>query len=467
MDKDSGAMTVFFSLLLISFLLVLNVCVEGIYAWKVKGAFAEQQEMTGEYALACYHKELWSQFHLFAIDGRFYKKMEPDLKTNWTRNGNPPLTTLCVQPKDVLTNTEVLKHEIREYMKYKETANILSSLKNALKGVEEESKSKKQGETIGQAKTEKSKETDDVKGDENKDYEQIKDPREGLSKLLSGNLLKLVLPAGHSLSKQKISIVYGTNSKESSHKINFFHPKSVEDVMKENKKNKAVSNLSTEGLSVAYAADVFSTAIDPPREKGVHYEMEYLIGGKDRDDKNLEAVVNKLLVIRFCLNYGYIIKDAGKNAQAEAMAAAIAGPVASVPGVVSGIRLLLLAAWSYGEAVVDVRGLLEGKKIALTKSKSTWRLSLSNLSKLNGTAKSVKNGIGYKEYLQILLLLQRNKEEKYRRMMDMISLRIQETQKDFTLADSLFSFSIQFEEKVSALFMGNGYEFSSIRMFSY
>lgn len=460
-------MTVFFSLLLISFLLVLNVCVEGIYAWKAKGIFSQQQEMTGEYALACYHKELWKQFHLLAIDGRYYKKMEASLKTNWTRNGNPPLTTLLIQPGEKLNNTEVLKHEIREYMKYKETADILSSLKQALSGVEEESQSKKQGEVIGKVKTDTDKKSEDAKVDTSEEYQQVEDPRKGLSKLLSGNILKLVLPSGHDLSKKQISIVYGTKSSEASGKINFFHPKSVEDAMKENKKNSATNNLSTEGLAVAYAADVFSTAVDPSREDGIHYEMEYLIGGKDRDDKNLETVVNKLLIIRFCLNYGYIIKDTGKNAQAEALAAAIAGPIASVPGVVSGIRLLLLAAWSYGEAVVDVRGLLAGKKIALTKSDETWQLSLSNLAKLEGTAKSVKNGIGYKEYLEILLLLQVKKDEKYKRMMDLISLRIQETQKDFTLLDSLFSFSIQFEEKVSALLMGDGYEFSATRTFSY
>lgn len=89
-----------------------------------------QQEMTGEYALACYHKELWEQFHLLAIDGRYYKKMESSLKTNWTRNGNPPLTKLLVKRGDALTNTEVLKHEIREYMKYKETTDILKRLSN-------------------------------------------------------------------------------------------------------------------------------------------------------------------------------------------------------------------------------------------------------------------------------------------------------------------------------------------------
>ncbi len=459
MDKTSGQMTVFFSLLLISFLLVLNVCVEGIYAWMAKGAFHEQMQMSGEYALANYHKELWEQFHLLAVDTRYYHKMESSLKTNWQRNGNPACSSLNIQPDKNLTDVETLKDEIREYMKYKETADLVKTFTRLLKGVEEESESNRLGNQVGKVKKPEEEKVEEESGP------VVEDPRKGLSKLLAGDILTLVLPDGHALSKKKISIVYGAKGSDTTAKVDFFNPESVEKKLKENRKK--ASGIATEALGIAYAGEVFTCATDPARKDGVRYEMEYLIGGRNRDDENLKAAVNKLILVRFCINYGFVLKSPKKQAQAKALTAGVAGPASAVPGVVEGISMLLLAAWAYGESIVDVRGLLDGKKIAFTKTEETFALSLSNLAKLKGSAKSVKNGITYQEYLQVLLLLQTQKDEKYKRMMDVISLRIQEKQKDFSMKESYHAFVLTVEEKVGALFMGTGYTFSEQRVVTY
>ena len=83
-NEECGQVTIFLSLLLISFLLILSVCLEGIYLHIQKGRIAQQQAAAGEYAQANYHKELLEQYHIFAIDGRYGAKMEASLKRNWT-----------------------------------------------------------------------------------------------------------------------------------------------------------------------------------------------------------------------------------------------------------------------------------------------------------------------------------------------------------------------------------------------
>lgn len=45
---------------------------------------------------------------------------------------------------------------------------------------------------------------------------------------------------------------------------------------------------------------------------------------------------------------------------------------------------------------------------------------ICGLSSLTGRRKSVKKGLSYKDYLQVLLFLQTEKQEKYLRMMDVI-----------------------------------------------
>ena len=71
------------------------------------------------------------------------------------------------------------------------------------------------------------------------------------------------------------------------------------------------------------------------------------------------------------------IKIQPKEKEAALLAASILGVTGFPPAVVVAKNLLLLAL-AYGESVIDVRNLADGKKIPAVKTSSDWQLSLQD-----------------------------------------------------------------------------------------
>ncbi len=141
--------------------------------------------------------------------------------------------------------------------------------------------------------------------------------------------------------------------------------------------------------------------------RALSYEIEYLIGGCESDVENLRMVAERLLLIRMSVNMLYLLSDAVKVEEANALAVVIAG-VSLNPVVVQLVAAALLTAWSFGESILDIRGLMQGKRIPLLKSSDTWTLQLSQIGELADgslTAKESKVGFSYGDYLGILILL--------------------------------------------------------------
>ena len=164
-----------------------------------------------------------------------------------------------------------------------------------------------------------------------------------------------------------------------------------------------------------YILEHFSSAVEPKAEgRNLDYEIEYLLCGNKSDEENLKAVVLRLLLFRFAMNYVYLMSDAQKQGEAEAMALAISA-VLLQPEAVEIIKQLLLLLWSFGESVIDLRTLLSGKKAAFMKSEESWQLQLSSLFRLGSAEDSLQgtdteNGMDYAQYLQILLFLKEDTE---------------------------------------------------------
>lgn len=143
--------------------------------------------------------------------------------------------------------------------------------------------------------------------------------------------------------------------------------------------------------------------------------------------ENLEAVIGKLCGIRFGINYAYLLTNQTMQAEAEAFAGTIS-VVAAVPALEPVMKQAILLLWSYGEAMMDVRALMEGEKVALLKSQDTWKLSLENLLNITGEGlpdshNSEESGMTYREYLQMMLLT-KEKSGVYMRALDLIEQNI-------------------------------------------
>lgn len=90
-----------------------------------------------------------------------------------------------------------------------------------------------------------------------------------------------------------------------------------------------------------------------------------------------------MLAIREGMNYAYLLSDSGKVAECAALAAALVG-VTLIPGLVEAVKQVLLLAWAFAESVLDVRLLLNGKRVAFQKDAATWKLSLSGAAGAGG-----------------------------------------------------------------------------------
>ena len=138
------------------------------------------------------------------------------------------------------------------------------------------------------------------------------------------------------------------------------------------------------------------------------YEIEHLLGQKSSDIENLKVTANKLLAVREAANFLYLLSNSVCMAQAEAVATLFVGVTAN-PLLIQAVKIGLLTAWALAESILDVRAILEGKRIALLKSEESWTIALENLGEISKEflmAKESKWGLDYEDYLGILLLME-------------------------------------------------------------
>lgn len=172
-------------------------------------------------------------------------------------------------------------------------------------------------------------------------------------------------------------------------------------------------------LFTQYVCNYMSSYTTVKPNHALRYEVEYLIGGKDNDADNLKAMINRLLLMREPLNMASLMASPSKQAQAESVAVMLAGATVN-PLIIEAVKYGILAAWAYVESVLDVRALLDGDKIALVKSDTTWTSTIENFpSLLSGWSKAKSceaGGLNYMQFAEILLLFEGEKQIAMRAM---------------------------------------------------
>lgn len=141
-------------------------------------------------------------------------------------------------------------------------------------------------------------------------------------------------------------------------------------------------------------------------KRGLNYELEYLLAGRGKDSDNLRIVIDELLLAREASNMVSLMASPDKQAEALALATALAGASLN-PVVIEIVKYGILAAWAYAESVLDLRTLLSGGKISVIKSELEWTSNVHDLpALLSGwsVAKDCSAGLDYSQYLSILLL---------------------------------------------------------------
>lgn len=449
--KRDGSITVFAAL---SLMLIASFLFAMLEAGRVHmlEAYADMKSRLGMDSVAAeYQPELWEKYRLLCLDGAYggdtfsienvNRILEQRICQNLQTDGvTDNIFGMCMikaetERYQILTDDEgrVFLHRIADYMTdhlLPEAAEILyekyKTAETLDNGQEMEDSIENAQNAILEAKElpEDSGETEDAAGgpvaeesanetvETSESVEEVKEnPLEIVLELKQNAMLGMVVEDVAALSSRTLDI--GSPLEERVHQ----------------RGNAAESEKSVwyeKILVLEYLDHYYADYTDTPSEENASaYEMEYVLCGKTTDKANLEAVVDRLLLIREAANVIHIVEDADKRNQAKAIANALAGFTGN-PAVIQLVQIGIIAAWGFIESVQDVRALLCGDKIALLKNKKQWTTDISNLVQSfqsTSKAKDCDNGLSYTDYLKLMLWMLPEKELAYR-MMDIMECNI-------------------------------------------
>lgn len=239
-------------------------------------------------------------------------------------------------------------------------------------------------------------------------------PIEAVKKLQKKGLLGLVMPENRVMSEKKITKSRLLSGRKTEKGIGLVPAAGS---------HRTVDHL----LFDRYLGSHLSSFVSPDDKAALAWQMEYVFAGKNSDRENLKKTVETLLLLREGANLLYLQKDAASMARVRAMAASVVAALA-VPVGEELIAGVLCVCWAYGESLADLRTLLAGGRVPLTKDASTWKLSLTELSAL-GKKQPQQDGSGdkgltYGEYLELLLGMKPDRE-CLSRGMDMVETGMQ------------------------------------------
>lgn len=194
-------------------------------------------------------------------------------------------------------------------------------------------------------------------------------------------------------------------------------------------------------------------------DKLLDYMVEYILYGEKSDQQNLSQSVTALSILREGINMAYLLTDSVKKREAEALATALAGFTGNM-AVIKAAQYLILAVWAYGESILELQQLFQGKKVALIKTKDNWRLSLERLLQMDFNGDELKEneeqGMSYEDYLRACLLIE-PAEKKYYLTMSAMELRMIELgTPEFRMKDYIYQMEGQVLYKIPLI--GQYYE---------
>lgn len=439
-----GQITVFFSLLLPLVLALIGAALESA-GHQVMRSRIQRSLVLCEYSfLSEYQKELWNQYGVFYLDTGYgtttesEERIEARLLAYLTENlayeegsmfGGLTLFQAAVSDLEISGLSRMTDEDgmgfYEQAVAFERNlwgADVLDSWMQSEKQVQEllqwedqysESKAREQNnlEILRQRRLEEEK-------------VDTQDPTAGLRRADEG-LLAMVLDSPEQLSAGSVSL------------------KQVPSVRKllvgSGKPGRYPGNAVNDQWFHTYLLERFTNAkvsLEQPRDGWLAYEVEYILAGKDSDPENLKEVVNRLVLLREGVNYAYLLTDEGRKQEAYTWAAVIAG-LTFMPEIVDVLQQIILLAWAYGESVLDVRGLLQGTRVALVKRNETWKLPLSQLLFFENhlaeyDEQSETNGLNYEDYLRILLTMT-GRRTKCLRCLDIVEGNMRMTEYGRTL----------------------------------
>lgn len=470
--NNSGKITVFLCLIISSMLLVsftvnkiiTNLSVKEKAVICAKGAISDIK--------AEYNTYIFEHYHILLFDKNCGGKGEAYLEEKIHNSMCEKMGEKALVEQTAVTSFGYiydedcmpLKEQIADYLKYAAIENGIDKIVD---------------ETMGKDGTLSEQVTDDIKtqgqmehdaekndAEENQAYEgkvqtqnldeaqsknkaqgdKDEDPRKYTTRVGIVGILNIIKPLDMEISGACIDTSKCFSKKQNgveafAYRVNTRF-NNCDDMLKDMKKHESwADKLTSSGIGAVYAVNVFNCAVDASvNETSVlKYELEYLACGKKSDAENLESTVDRIVLIRFPINYSYLIGDAGKMARVKQISLPLS-IATMIPEPV--IKTLITGCWSYAEAMADARVLLQGKKLPFTKSKESWITDIDRLGESVCEGEGSDSGMSYQDYLMILLSM--NMDKTYNRMLDLMNINAQTVDDDFDIANGAAALTAEF-----------------------
>lgn len=452
--RNRGSVTIF-CCLMITAMLILGLTVMGVVGHrlaKAKGAIAVRSAMSG--AQAGYNSYIFQNYHILLFDKNCDGKGEAYLEERLIRDTQHNLgegfvvEDIGVGSYNLILDNDcqAFKDQLTDYCGYALLEGGAESILESTGGQDGTVGDQIYGD-MDEAENhvqENETEDDDTEDVSITDVLEAEDPRDFTENLSSEGILTLVVPEDMEVSSLMVDLS-AVPSRENS----IFSAVDYEidndfddiDILREDigEFDSWKESLVNGGAGVIYASNVFNCATDRVLEETVFgFEIEYIICGKGSDKENLKGVVNRIMAIRFPVNFAYLISDGVKMAEVASLSVPLA-LLSPLPEPV--FRYLIAGCWAYVESIADVRCLLDGKSIDFFKTPANWKTDLDNLEgsiSYNGPD-SIK-GMDYKDYLLILLAL--DMDSSYCRMLDIIELNTSQYYENFDMNNGAVGFCV-------------------------
>lgn len=222
--------------------------------------------------------------------------------------------------------------------------------------------------------------------------------------------------------------------------------------------NNKLSMGSTDGLLFdEYILRKLPSFLSEDDGPGLCYQTEYVLAGKSSDRENLETVLERLLLIRFGLNFAFLLSSGDRQLQAEAVAAGLC-TLTGFPVLTELMKTAVLLLWAYEESLTDIRTLLCKGKVPFFKSEETFSCSIGELFSFHPVEQPKEEGLDYEGYIRLLLALQ-PVAERTMRCMDMVehTIRLTKNRPGFCLDSCVFAARAEFDCRLDPLFAGSGW----------
>ena len=421
-----GELTVFFSLVFLLLLALVGAVVESVSIQVQKNEKRADAGRAAESIFAEYQRNLLEKYGVFALEEGYESGQisEENVLNRLSFYGaeNMDIANVAIRYLTDDDGREFFRQAV-EYQKMKTGMSVVEDVLEHQSVWEEKEYLAEEYEAADE------KADDDLQQILQSEEQELPDednPIELLRTWKSGAFLNLILPNEFTLSEKTLDSCELLSERDHRKGYGTLYEKESESG------DTVFFNL--------YLLEKLGNAMSRKEDTYLQYELEYVLEGKESDIKNLEAVTKKLCNIRFGINYAYLLTNQTMQAEAEALAGTISILIAA-PAIIPAMKQGILLAWAYGEAMMDVRALLEDEKVPLIKTQETWKLSLESLLDIEERGlpiekKKEETGLTYKEYLQMLLLTKK-KEVLTMRALNLVELNISSMDgKSFFKADA-------------------------------